>query len=144
MPAPPPGALELIRWCHENDIVVGIVSNTISGRGAEILTGYGGIAYRLSAYSDEIVRKPGRAIFEAALAGLGSDPADVLYVGDKSVNDGRGGKDAGIGTVCLLRGGKDSDEQLAAALAAGDAHHVLDSPADVIDLLAAPHPAPPA
>ena len=147
VPAPRPGALELIRWCHENDIVVGIVSNTISGRGVrEILTRYGvGSLLGPSAYSDEIgVRKPGRAIFEAALAGLDVDRADVVYVGDKSLNDGAGGREAGIGTVCLLRGGKDDEEQLAAALAAGDAHHVLDSPADVIDLLAAPHPAPPA
>src|SRR5699024_8090427 len=42
LPAPRPGALELIRWCHENGIVVGIVSNTISGRGVrEILARYG-------------------------------------------------------------------------------------------------------
>src|SRR5699024_3474368 len=79
-------ALDLIRWCHENDIVVGIVSNTISGRGVrEILTRYGvGSLLGPSAYSDEIgVRKPGRAIFEAALAGLDVDRADVVYVGDK-------------------------------------------------------------
>ncbi|WP_062947210.1 HAD-IA family hydrolase [Brachybacterium sp. sponge] len=138
VPAPRPGALELIRWCREQGIVVGIVSNTISGRGVrEILARYGVLAdLGPSAYSDEIgVRKPGREIFEAALAGLGSDPADVLYVGDKSVNDGRGGKDAGIGTVCLLRGGKDSDEELAKALAGGFADHVLDSPDALIDLL---------
>ena len=138
VPAPRPGALELIRWCREQGIVVGIVSNTISGRGVrEILARYGVLAdLGPSAYSDEIgVRKPGREIFEAALAGLGSDPADVLYVGDKSVNDGRGGKDAGIGTVCLLRGGKDSDEELAQALAGGFADHVLDSPDALIALL---------
>ena len=138
VPAPRPGALELIRWCRAQGIVVGIVSNTISGRGVrEILARYGVLAdLGPSAYSDEIgVRKPGCEIFEAALAGLGSDPADVLYVGDKSVNDGRGGKDAGIGTVCLLRGGKDSDEELAQALAGGFADHVLDSPDALIALL---------
>ena len=138
VPAPRPGALELIRWCREQGIVVGIVSNTISGRGVrEILARYGVLAdLGPSAYSDEIgVRKPGREIFEAALGGLDADPADVLYVGDKSVNDGRGGKDAGIGTVCLLRGGKDSDEELAQALAGGFADHVLDSPDALIALL---------
>ena len=138
VPAPRPGALELIRWCRAQGIVVGIVSNTISGRGVrEILARYGVLAdLGPSAYSDEIgVRKPGREIFEAALGGLDADPADVLYVGDKSVNDGRGGKDAGIGTVCLLRGGKDSDEELAQALAGGFADHVLDSPDALIALL---------
>ena len=149
VPAPRPGALELIRWCRAQGIVVGIVSNTISGRGVrEILARYGVLAdLGPSAYSDEVgVRKPGREIFEAALAGLGTAPEDVWYVGDKTVNDGRGGKDAGIGAVCLLRGGKDSDEELSAALAEGHADHLLDSPADLIDLLVehlreASHPA---
>ena len=144
LPAPRPGALELIRWCQEQGIVVGIVSNTISGRGVrEILARYGLTAMiGPSAYSDEVgVRKPGGAIFEAALAGLSTDRADVVYVGDKALNDGRGGRDAGIGTVCLLRGGKDSDELLEAALASGDADHVLDSPAQVIDVLGALLPA---
>ena len=60
LPAPRPGALELIRWCREQGIVVGIVSNTISGRGVrEILARYGVLAdLGPSAYSDEIgVRK---------------------------------------------------------------------------------------
>ncbi|MFD4007314.1 HAD-IA family hydrolase [Brachybacterium paraconglomeratum] len=138
LPAPRPGALELIRWCREQGIVVGIVSNTMSGRGVrEILARYGVLAdLGPSAYSDEIgVRKPGREIFEAALAGLETEPADVVYVGDKTVNDGRGGKDAGIGTVCLLRGGKDSDESLEEALANGLADHLLDSPDALIELL---------
>src|SRR5699024_9774960 len=144
LPAPRPGAVELIRWCHENGIVVGIVSNTISGRGVrEILARYGLTAMiGPAAYSDEVgVRKPGGAIFEAALAGLGTHRADVVYVGDKALNDGRGGRDAGIGTICLLRGGKDPDEALDAAVTSGDADHVLDSPAQVIDVLAAMLPA---
>lgn len=141
LPAPRPGVIDLIRWCAENDVVVGIVSNTISGRGVrEILDRYGvGHLIGPAAYSDEIgVRKPGRAVFDAALAGLATDRADVVYVGDKALNDGRGGKDAGIGTVCLLRGGKDPDAALESALAAGHADLVLDSPADLIDVLAAP------
>ncbi|MGY5766454.1 HAD-IIIA family hydrolase [Brachybacterium sp. DNPG3] len=140
LPAPRPGALELIRWCRERGIVVGIVSNTISGAGVrEILEDYGLTgAIGPAAYSDEIgVRKPGGEIFEAALAGLEADRADVVYVGDKVLNDGRGGKDAGIGHVCLLRGGKDADDDLAAALRDGHADHVLDGPADVIGVLAA-------
>ena len=138
-PEPRPGAVELIRWCAENGVVVGIVSNTISGRGVrEILDRYGvGHLIGPGAYSDEIgVRKPGAAVFEAALAGLDSERGDVVYVGDKALNDGRGGTEVGIGTVCLLRGGKDADPALDAALEAGHAHHVLDSPLDVIDILA--------
>lgn len=141
--APRPGAVELIEWAHDRGIPVGIVSNTISGRGVrEQLTRYG-VADRIgpAAYSDEIgIRKPGGEIFEAALAGLRSDRSAVVYVGDKVVNDGRGGRDARIGTVCLLRGGKDSDAELDAALEAGLADHVLDSPDQVIDVLVALDP----
>lgn len=145
LPAPRPGAIELIEWCLEQGIVVGIVSNTISGHGVrEILARYGLTAMiGPAAYSDEVgVRKPGGAIFEAALAGLATDRADVVYVGDKALNDGHGGRAAGIGTICLLRGGKDSDDDLAAALTSGDADHVLESPAQVIDVLAARCAAP--
>lgn len=140
LPTPRPGALELIRWCHEHDVVVGIVSNTVSGRGVrEILARYG-VAELIgpAAFSDEVgVRKPGRAIFEAALAGVDADRADVVYVGDKAVNDGRGGREAGIGTICLLRDGQDEKTHLEQALADGTADHLLDSPAEVIDILAA-------
>ncbi|WP_349827063.1 HAD family hydrolase [Brevibacterium litoralis] len=140
IPAPRNGVVELIEWAHDRGITIGIVSNTISGRGVRELLDRYGVAQKIgpAAYSDEIgIRKPGGAIFEAALAGVGADRADVVYVGDKVVNDGRGGRDARIGTVCLLRGGKDSDADLDAALAAGLADHVLDSPAQVIDVLAA-------
>lgn len=139
-PALRPGALELIAWARDHGIVVGIVSNTISGRGVREILERHGVAGMIgpAAYSDEVgVRKPGRAIFEAALAGLEALPADVVYVGDKAVNDGRGGTGAGIGAVCLLRGGKDEEPALARALADGHADHVLDSPAQVIDVLAA-------
>ncbi len=139
-PRPRAGALELIRWAHDHGIVVGIVSNTISGRGVRATLERYGIADLIgpAAYSEEIgVRKPGGEIFEAALAGLETDRADVLYVGDKALNDGRGAREAGIGTICLLRGGKDSDAALDAALAAGHADHILDRPDEVIDLLAA-------
>jgi HAD superfamily hydrolase (TIGR01662 family) len=139
-PSPREGALELVRWARAQGIVVGIVSNTISGRGVRATLADYGILDLLGpgAYSDEVgVRKPGTAVFAAALSGLQVEPADVVYVGDKALNDGRGGRDAGIGTVCLLRGGKDADEALDDALAQGWADHVLDGPADVIDVLAA-------
>ncbi|MCX0276178.1 HAD family hydrolase [Brevibacterium sp. CS2] len=139
-PSPREGALELVRWAHAQGIVVGIVSNTISGRGVRATLADYGILDLLGpgAYSDEVgVRKPGTAVFAAALSGLQVEPADVVYVGDKALNDGRGGRDAGIGTVCLLRGGKDADAALDEALAQGWADHVLDGPADVIDVLGA-------
>ena len=37
--------------------------------------------------------------------------------------------------MCLLRGGKDADDRLDEALAAGHADHLLDSPDALIDLL---------
>ena len=140
VPSPREGAVDLVRWAHDQGIVVGIVSNTISGRGVRATLAEYGLLDLLgpAAYSDEVgVRKPGRTVFDAALAGLDAAPADVVYVGDKALNDGRGGREAGIGTICLLRGGKDDDPTLEGALAGGLADHVLDGPAQVIDVLAA-------
>jgi FMN phosphatase YigB (HAD superfamily) len=140
VPSPREGAVDLVRWAHDQGIVVGIVSNTISGRGVRATLAEYGLLDLIgpAAYSDEVgVRKPGRAVFDAALAGLDAAPADVVYVGDKALNDGRGGREAGIGTICLLRGGKDDDPALEGALAGGLADHVLDGPAQVIDVLAA-------
>ncbi|MEE1650657.1 HAD family hydrolase [Brachybacterium sp. J144] len=139
VPSPREGAVELVRWAHGRGIVVGIVSNTISGRGVRATLAEHGVLDLIgpAAYSDEIgVRKPGREIFAAALAGLDVAPADVVYVGDKALNDGRGGREAGIGTICLLRGGKDDGPSLDRALADGLADHVLDGPGDVIGVLA--------
>ncbi|WP_431859676.1 HAD family hydrolase [Micrococcus terreus] len=75
--------------------------------------------------------KPDAAPFLAGCAGLGLDPADVLYVGDNPLKDGLGARDAGLVSLLILRpsavpgdlGGGDggtSTSQVPAAIWTGD------------------------
>jgi putative hydrolase of the HAD superfamily len=53
--------------------------------------------------SDEAgARKPARAIFEVALAQLGLDPLEALFVGDRSVDDVAGAAAVGMSTTQAL------------------------------------------
>jgi HAD superfamily hydrolase (TIGR01458 family) len=76
----------------------------------------------------EVVGKPSRAYFEAALAELGAEPRETVMVGDDVESDVGGAKAVGMRGV-LVRTGKFTKEALAAADPKPDA--VLDSIADL-------------
>jgi HAD superfamily hydrolase (TIGR01458 family) len=76
----------------------------------------------------EVVGKPSRAYFEAALAALGAEAGDTTMVGDDVESDIGGAKAVGLQAV-LVRTGKFSEEALAVAEPKPDA--VLDSLADL-------------
>jgi HAD superfamily hydrolase (TIGR01458 family) len=76
----------------------------------------------------EVVGKPTRAYFDAALADLGARPAEAVMVGDDVEADIGGAKAAGLRAV-LVRTGKFREETLAAAQVQPDG--VVESIADV-------------
>jgi HAD superfamily hydrolase (TIGR01458 family) len=76
----------------------------------------------------EVIGKPSRAYFEAALAELGAEPGETVMVGDDVESDVGGAKAVGIHGV-LVRTGKFTEDALAAADPKPDA--VLDSIADL-------------
>ena len=76
----------------------------------------------------EVVGKPARAYFDAALAEIGAAPADAVMVGDDVEADVGGAKVAGMRAV-LVRTGKFREATLAAADPLPDG--VVDSIADV-------------
>ena len=76
----------------------------------------------------EVVGKPGRAFFEAALAALEARPEEATMVGDDVEADVGGAKALGLRSI-LVRTGKFREETLAAAEPKPDA--VLDSVADL-------------
>jgi HAD superfamily hydrolase (TIGR01458 family) len=80
----------------------------------------------------EVVGKPSRAYFEAALAELGARPADAVMVGDDVESDVGGAKAIGMRGV-LVRTGKFEERTLAAAHPRPDA--VIDTIADLPALL---------
>jgi HAD superfamily hydrolase (TIGR01458 family) len=81
----------------------------------------------------EVVGKPSRAYFEAALAELGARPAEAVMVGDDVESDVGGAKAIGMRGV-LVRTGKFTPEALEQADPKPDA--VLDSLRDLPDWLA--------
>jgi putative hydrolase of the HAD superfamily len=71
------------------------------------------VAERLdvAVFSSEVgKRKPHPAIFEAALEGLGVEPARALFVGDRRFEDIRGAKEAGMTTVLAYWFRADEDD----------------------------------
>jgi HAD superfamily hydrolase (TIGR01458 family) len=80
----------------------------------------------------EVVGKPSRAYFEAALAELGAEPSDAVMVGDDVEADVGGAKAVGLRGV-LVRTGKFREETLSRAEPKPDA--VVDSLADLTELL---------
>ena len=80
----------------------------------------------------EVVGKPSRAYFEAALDALGARPDETTMVGDDVESDVGGAKALGMRGV-LVRTGKFREESLAAAEPKPDA--VIDSIADLPALL---------
>jgi HAD superfamily hydrolase (TIGR01458 family) len=82
--------------------------------------------------SAEVVGKPSRAYFEAALAELGAQPDEAVMVGDDVEADVGGAKEIGLRGI-LVSTGKFREETLAAAEPKPDA--VVDSLADVPRLL---------
>jgi putative hydrolase of the HAD superfamily len=73
-----------------------------------------GLAERLdtAVFSSEVgKRKPHPAIFEAALERLGVEPERALFVGDRSFEDVRGGKEAGMTTVLAYWFRVDEDDR---------------------------------
>ncbi|MDQ3669096.1 MAG: TIGR01458 family HAD-type hydrolase [Actinomycetota bacterium] len=81
----------------------------------------------------EVVGKPSRAYFEAAVSALGADPEETTMVGDDVEADVGGAKALGLRGI-LVRTGKFREETLAAADAQPD--DVIDSIADLPSLLA--------
>jgi HAD superfamily hydrolase (TIGR01458 family) len=81
----------------------------------------------------EVVGKPSRAYFEAALAELGAEPGETVMVGDDVESDVGGAKAVGLRGV-LVRTGKFTEESLARADPKPDA--VLDSVAGLPEWLA--------
>jgi HAD superfamily hydrolase (TIGR01458 family) len=80
----------------------------------------------------EVVGKPSRAYFEAALAELGAEPGETVMVGDDVESDVGGAKSVGMRGV-LVRTGKFTEEALGQAEPKPDA--VLDSLRDLPEWL---------
>jgi 4-nitrophenyl phosphatase len=78
-----------------------------------LLPGNGAILAFLQAATDVepfVIGKPGRAMFDAALAAMGADAAHTAMLGDRLETDILGGQNAGLRTIFVLSGASDEAE----------------------------------
>ena len=139
-----PGIVELLRTAGDLEIPVGIVSNTVSGRGIRSLLGRQGLLDLIAAhaYSDEIGRrKPDPLGVRNVLTAVDADPDRAWFVGDKPHRDVPAARAGGVGTVVIVRGGATGDDELEEAIGSDPAlrpDHLLDSIEDLLPLVFAP------
>lgn len=99
-----PGTFEMLEACR--GFRLGIVSNTQRAYTETELRMLGLWDYfEIVVFSSDVLAcKPDPVLFETALAKLGVEPADVLYVGDNPHDDVLGASRVGIPTILLDRG----------------------------------------
>lgn len=130
-----PGIPELLAWCGENNVQLGIVSNAHSGASHRELLAEHGLAshFAVQIYSDEVgIRKPHPGMLQLAADALGEPIDECWYVGDTQDRDLVAGRRAGAGAVLITRC-HHTDSPPFAVDEVADA--VLDTPEGLLDLL---------
>lgn len=100
-----PGMDELLRWCAQVGLPVGVVSNAQSGQVHRDILAEAGLDRLLGAqvYSDEHgVRKPNPRIMELGAQALGARLSQCWYVGDHLDRDVLCGRRAGVAVTVLM------------------------------------------
>ena len=110
LPAPMPGAVEVLQRLNDAGVSIGLISNTGRTPGRTLrplldsfgLTGY----FDVLTFSDEHgMCKPAAALFERTLLALNVTPDRAVHIGDQQVLDVLGPHLAGMGAVLLARHG---------------------------------------
>lgn len=101
---PVPGAFTAVRWCKQQGLTVGLVTNTLSRGDEEVWEDWR--RFGLADAIDHVVsshsagwQKPHRRIFERALALAGVAAADAFMVGDRLDADIWGASRLGMRTI---------------------------------------------
>lgn len=111
-----PGIRELLSWCREHGVRLGLVSNTLIGDVNRRLAIEWGTSelFAVQVHSDEVgVRKPDPRIITMATRALDITPAQAWFVGDNYDKDVLGARRAGIGCCVLMRAPEDRDPHAA-------------------------------
>lgn len=96
----------LLRWLENQDIRIGIISNTGRTPGFALrgflnkkeLAEY----FDMMIFSDEVgIRKPNPEIFYTAAREIGIDPGNIVHIGDSLRSDVWGAKNAGMMALCF-------------------------------------------
>jgi putative hydrolase of the HAD superfamily len=110
-PALDPGAAAAFGQLAARGIALGVVSNTMRTPGVVLRRIFDGAGLRgvfeSLVFSDECgIRKPDPEIFRLALHRLGASPEEALHVGDDPWLDVQGARQAGMGVIQVVGGGR--------------------------------------
>ncbi len=126
---PLPGCVDLLHELHTRGQLLGVA--TSSGRALPYLDRWGvrHVFHTVVGREDHSERKPHPEAVLRCLDGMGIGAEDAIYVGDSPI-DIEAGRRAGVCTVGVLTGTSRRD-----VLAAVSPDHLLDSAADLLELL---------
>lgn len=97
------GAAQTVRLLQESGIPIGVISDTSISMGRTVhrlLERAGMTDFAVEVYSDEVgATKPARAMFRAAVDGLGASPGRTMHVGDLITTDIEGARAIGMRTT---------------------------------------------
>jgi putative hydrolase of the HAD superfamily len=110
-PAVDQGARVALETLAATGVVLAVVSNTMRTPGEvlrQVLDQSGLLPlFRVLTFSDECgIRKPAQAIFLRTLRDMGVSPGDAVHVGDDSILDVEGARDAGMGAIQVTPDGR--------------------------------------
>ena len=110
-PAVDQGARAALETLVATGVALAVVSNTMRTPGEvlrKVLDQSGLLPlFRVLTFSDECgVRKPAQAIFLRTLRDIGVSPEDAVHVGDDSILDVEGARDAGMGAIQVTTNGR--------------------------------------
>ncbi|GAB2954708.1 hypothetical protein GCM10027280_48940 [Micromonospora polyrhachis] len=129
------GLADLLAWCGEQKLPVGIVSNALSGVVHRDWLAHAGLDrhFALQIYSDEVrIRKPHPDMIGIGCRSLGVSPDQVWYVGDNFDRDVVCGRRAGVGATILMTARDTYDRPYEVA---DEPDAVVADPADLLVLL---------
>ena len=111
-PKPDTGARAGLEALAARGLRLAVISNTMRTPGRtlrRILEGHGLLTpFEHLTFSDEVgVRKPAAEIFRLTLEALGIPAAETVHVGDDSVLDVKGAREAGLRTVQVVAAGRE-------------------------------------
>jgi putative hydrolase of the HAD superfamily len=110
-PAVDQGARVALEGLAATGVVLAVVSNTMRTPGVvlrKVLDQSGLLPlFRVLTFSDECgVRKPAQAIFLRTLRDIGVPPEEAVHVGDDSILDVEGARDAGMRAIQVTTNGR--------------------------------------
>lgn len=127
--APYPGMLEALDALRAAGMTLAVLTNKDHSAAVPLVEHYFGDRFALvQGRIDAFAPKPDPGITRYALDQLGIEPTQALYVGDSNV-DVQTGHAAGLATVGVAWGFRGREE-----LAAAGADHIIDTPAELVEI----------